>query len=79
MLELRVEGGRVDHSWCMGVVSHGYGWLGEGRDGGGGWLASGTKPGAVGHMSGDAGALPVCTVKTLMIPVHTSCQVHSFG
>ena len=67
-----MEGGRVDHSWCMGVVSHGYGWLGEGRDGGGGWLASGTKP-------GDAGALPVCKVKTLMIPFHTSCQVHSFG
>ena len=32
-LELRVESGRVSHSWCMGVASNGYGWLGEGRDG----------------------------------------------
>ena len=28
-LELGVEGGRVCHSWCMFVVSHGFGWLGE--------------------------------------------------
>ena len=28
-----MEGGRVSHSWCMGVVSHGYGGLGGGRDG----------------------------------------------
>ena len=28
----------------MGVVSHGYGELGVGRDGGGGWPACGTKP-----------------------------------
>ena len=27
-LELRFEGGRVSHSWCMSVVSHGYGGLG---------------------------------------------------
>ena len=26
-LTLRVKGGRVSHSWCMGVVSHGYGRL----------------------------------------------------
>ena len=26
-LELRVNGGRVSHSWCMCVVSHGYGGL----------------------------------------------------
>ena len=35
-----MEGGRVSHSWCMVVVSHGYG----GLDGGGGWYACGTKP-----------------------------------
>ena len=29
-IELCVEGG-VSHSWCMGVVSHGYGGLGWGR------------------------------------------------
>ena len=32
VLELRVEGGQVSHSWCMCVVSHGYGGLGGGRD-----------------------------------------------
>ena len=26
-----MEGGRVSHSWCMGVVSRSYGWLGGGR------------------------------------------------
>ena len=36
MLEQRVEYGRVIHSWCMGIVSHGYGGLSRGRDGGGG-------------------------------------------
>ena len=39
MLDLHVEGGRVSHSWCMRVVGHGDGGLGEGRDGGGGWHA----------------------------------------
>ena len=29
----------------MAVVSHGYGWLGEGRDVGGQWYACRTKPG----------------------------------
>ena len=29
-LDLRVEGGRVSNSWCMDVVSHGYGGLGQG-------------------------------------------------
>ena len=35
VLELPVECGRVSHSWCMCVDSHGYGGLGGGRDGGG--------------------------------------------
>ena len=38
-LELYVE---VSHSWCICVVSHGYGGLGWGRDGGDGWYACGT-------------------------------------
>ena len=38
----------------MGVVSHGYGGLGGGMDGGGGWYACGTKPMGFGCMSGDA-------------------------
>ena len=36
-LDLYVRGGRDSHSWCMCVVGHGYGWLGGGWDGGGGW------------------------------------------
>ena len=36
-LELRVEDRRASHSWCMCVVSDGYGGLGGSRDGGGGW------------------------------------------
>ena len=44
MLELNAEGGRVSHSLCLCVVSHGYGGLGGGRDGGGGWYACRTKP-----------------------------------
>ena len=40
-----MEGGQFSDSWCMGVVSHGYGALGIGRDGGGGWKACGTKSG----------------------------------
>ena len=43
-LEPYVKGGRVSHSWCMWVVSRGYGGLGRGRDGGGGWYACETKP-----------------------------------
>ena len=44
----------------MRVVSNGYGGLGGGNDGGGGWYACVTKPGRVGHMSEDAGALSEC-------------------
>ena len=55
----------------MGVVGHG---LGEGMDGAGGWYAWVAKPGAVGHMSGDAGALPACKVMT---PDHTAFLVRS--
>ena len=40
-----MEDGRVNHSWCMGVVSNGNGELGCGRDEGGGWQACRTKPG----------------------------------
>ena len=55
--ELCVEGGRVSHSWCMCVVSHGYGGFGGGRDGGGGLYACGTKHKGAGRISGNAGAL----------------------
>ena len=36
-LEQCVEGGRANCDECICVVSHGYGGLGGGRDGGGGW------------------------------------------
>ena len=39
----------------MGVVSHDCDWLGERRDGGGGWYACGVE--VVGCMFGDAGAI----------------------
>ena len=42
MQELRVEGGRVNYTWCMSVVNHSYGRLGDGEDGGGGRYACGT-------------------------------------
>ena len=42
----------------MCVVSHGYGELVGGRDGGGGWYACGTKRGWIGRLSGDAGDIP---------------------
>ena len=46
-----MEGGRVNHRWCMGVVDHSYGGLGGGREGGSGWQAYGTKPGGLGRVS----------------------------
>ena len=46
----------------MYVVSHGYGGLCGGRDGGGGWYACGTKPRGFCRMPGDAGAFPKCEV-----------------
>ena len=56
-----MEGGRFNHSWCMGVVGDGYGGLDGAWDGGGGWHACGKKPG-VGRMSGETGALTECEV-----------------
>ena len=77
-LELRMEGGQGSHSECMCVVSHGCGRLDDGRDGGDGWWASGTKP-MVGRISGDAGAFPECEVNVLITPDRTTIQVRSSG
>ena len=71
-----MEGGRVNHSWCMAVDSHGYGGLGRGRDGGGGWCLCWTGSGGFGCMSGDVGALPECEVMT---PDNTALLVCSSG
>ena len=61
-LELAVEGGRISHSWCMCVVSHGNGGLDGGArmevvDG----MHAGQSHGA-GGISGEAGARSVCEV-----------------
>ena len=77
-LEVHVEGGRVSHSWCLCVISYGYGGFGGGRDGGGGWLHAGQSQG-VGCMSGDAGAFPECDVKPLMTLDHTAVLIGSSG
>ena len=58
-LALHVAHRRVSHSWYIGVVSHGYGGFGWGRDGGVGWCAFGAKLQGGGRMLGDAGAFPV--------------------
>ena len=63
-----MEDGRVNHRWCMGVVSDGYGGKGVGSDEGGGWCACRRKPWGIGRMSGDTGATPDCEVRTLMTP-----------
>ena len=76
-LELRMEGGRVSHSWCMRVVRHVYG----GLCGGQGWwwwtLSMQGKANWVGRMSGDAGAFPDCDVNTLITPDHIAVQMCS--
>ena len=70
-LELIVNGGRDNHSWCMCVVGHGYGELGVGAriEVVGGMHVG--KARRIGRMSGDAGALRKCEVKTLMTSLTT--------
>ena len=60
-----MEGGRINHSWCMGVDSHRHGGFG-----GAGMevVVSKTKMEGVGFMVGDAGALTECEVKILITP-----------
>ena len=73
-----MEGGQVSHSWCVCVVSHGYG----GLDGAGMEVVVGTYAGqsqGVGCMSGDAGIFPECEVNTLITSDHTAIQVCSSG
>ena len=60
-IELHVKGGRVSHSFCMCVISHGYSGLGGVRDEVVDGMHAGQSQGVV-HMSGDAGALPECQV-----------------
>ena len=67
-----------NQSGYMGVVSHSYGALsGGGRDKVDGWYAFGTMSGEVCLMSGDAKALSMCKVNTLMAPNLTSFMVRS--
>ena len=74
-----MDGGQVSRSWCAGVVGHSYGGLGGDRDVGGGLEACGTKPGRIGSMLGDVGALPECEVKTQIALNQTTFQVRSSG
>ena len=76
-LELRVEDGRDSHCWCMCVVSDGYGRLGGGCDGGGGWFACRTKTKGLLECRQMIPRFPTCEVKTLMTPDHTAVQIRS--
>ena len=75
-LELYVEGGRVNHSWCMCVHDHGYDGLGEGKDGGGGWYACGTKPRGRKHI-GRYQSTSRVRGDTLITPDHIAFHVGS--
>ena len=52
-----MEGERINHNWCMGVVGHRYGGLVVGRHAGQ-------------SRGGDMGALPECVVKALTARGH---------
>ena len=78
VLEVYVEGGRVSHSLCMCVVSRGYGGLGGGRDGGGGWYACGTTSGGWSYV-GKCLSTSRVRSDTLMILDHATVQVRSSG
>ena len=71
-LELRVEGGRVSHSCCMGVVCHGYGGLGGGMDG----MLAGQIQGDCSHV-GIYRSTSRVRGETLMTLDHTAIQVPS--
>ena len=61
-----MEGEPVNHSWCVSVTSHCYG--------GFGWAGIEVAPSTEGRyrMSGGAGAIRRCDVKTLVPPDHTA-------
>ena len=64
-----MDGRRVSHSWCMGVVSLSYGGLGQGWRW---WLVClQGKTMEVGLMLRDVVALSMCKVKSLMSPKHS--------
>ena len=71
-----MEGGRVSHSWCMCVVSHGYVGFGGGRmevvDG----MHTGRRQGGWSHVGRDRSTSRV-QGDTLMTPDHTAFQVRS--
>ena len=71
MLELRVEGCRINHSWCMCVVVMAMvGWMGAGME-----LVPGMHAGqshGISRMLGDAGAFPECEANTLITPDRTA-------
>ena len=74
-----MEDGRVSDIWRMCVVSHGYGGLGGGRDGGDGWCACGTKARGWSHVGicWSNCRLRCDTLKTSL--GHIAVQVRSSG
>ena len=60
-----VSGG-WQNSGCMSVVSHSHHGCGRSRNGGSWLSACRIQPGGVGNITGDACALPVCEVGTLL-------------
>ena len=59
----------------VGVVCRSYHGFGRGWDGGSWQRAWGAQPGGVGYVTGDARALPVCEVGTLL--THDGTDVES--
>ena len=72
-----MERGRVVHSCYIGEVIHTYVGLRGVMDGGCSWYAWVTKLAGVGRVSGDAGALIKCGMKTLMTPDYIAFQERS--
>ena len=73
-LELYMEGGRVNHSCCMCVVSHGYGGLHGGRNGVIDGMHAGQSQGSWPHARRNRSTSRV-RGGTLMTPNHTAIQV----
>ena len=74
-----MEGGRVNHRWCMCVVSHDCSGLGEDRDEDGSWYVCRMKPKGLGCMLGDVRALPECEVNSLVSPITPPSRCAALG
>ena len=75
-LELRVLGRQVSRSWCLCVVSHGYGGFGGGRDDDG--MNARQSHGGCSH-AGKCRSSSRVRGDAVMTPDHTAVQVRSSG